>query len=120
MPNLCVPFNLAFYMPEAVNVHPQRYLEALYSACQNLVKDVSVLGSHRIELNLHKKAVINLLELSGEYDSVIICLGARAAFLPELSERLPLRTCREKVIQSMVPQSCQMHGLLSTAPIIYV
>ncbi|KAK1395927.1 DAO domain-containing protein [Heracleum sosnowskyi] len=124
VPDLCVPFNLAFYMPEAVNVHPQRYLElhslllslstALYSACQNLVKDVSVLGLHRKELNLHKKAVTNLLELSGEYDSVIICLGARAAFLPELSERLPLRTCRGVIAQLQLPddnrESYAEHG----------
>lgn len=31
VPNLCLPFNSAFYMPEAVNIHPQRYLEV----CRN-------------------------------------------------------------------------------------
>ncbi|XP_074365918.1 uncharacterized protein LOC141706926 isoform X2 [Apium graveolens] len=114
VPNLCVPFNLAFYMPEAINVHPQRYLEALYSACQNLVKEMSVLGLHKKELNLYNKAVNNLLELSGEYDSVVICLGARAAFLPELSERLPLRTCRGVIAHLQLPddnrESYPEHG----------
>ncbi|XP_027174752.1 uncharacterized protein LOC113774411 [Coffea eugenioides] len=31
---------------------------------------------------------------SREYNAVVICLGARAAFLPEFSGILPLRTCR--------------------------
>ncbi|KAJ0030456.1 hypothetical protein Pint_14674 [Pistacia integerrima] len=30
----------------------------------------------------------------GEYDAVIICMGAKADVLPELSGKLPLRTCR--------------------------
>ncbi|KAL8145326.1 hypothetical protein AgCh_003499 [Apium graveolens] len=88
--------------------------EALYSACQNLVKEMSVLGLHKKELNLYNKAVNNLLELSGEYDSVVICLGARAAFLPELSERLPLRTCRGVIAHLQLPddnrESYPEHG----------
>uniref|UniRef100_A0A162A4L9 FAD dependent oxidoreductase domain-containing protein n=1 Tax=Daucus carota subsp. sativus TaxID=79200 RepID=A0A162A4L9_DAUCS len=106
VPNLSVPCNLAFYMPEAVN--------ALYSACQDLVKDTSVSDLHRKELNLHKKTVNNLLELSGEYDSVIVCMGARAASLPELSERLPLRTCRGVIAHLQLPddirESYPQHG----------
>lgn len=27
VPDISVPSNLAFYMPDAINVHPQRYLE---------------------------------------------------------------------------------------------
>lgn len=27
VPKLCVPFNTAFYMPKAVNIHSQRYLQ---------------------------------------------------------------------------------------------
>nr|GFD15919.1 FAD-dependent oxidoreductase family protein [Tanacetum cinerariifolium] len=42
----------------------------------------------------HKRSIDNLLELEGEYDAVIVCLGARSTFLPELLGRLPLRTCR--------------------------
>ncbi|XP_059637813.1 uncharacterized protein LOC132279791 isoform X2 [Cornus florida] len=103
VPNLCVPFNSAFYMPEAVNVHPLRYLEALFLACENLVKDVSTSGFAEKELCLHKKSINNLLELAGEYDAVIICLGARAAFLPELSGRLPLRTCRGVIAHLHLP-----------------
>nr|GMD19429.1 uncharacterized protein LOC109160310 [Ipomoea batatas] len=103
VPSLFVPLDVAFHMPEAVNVHSQYYLEALYTACQNAAKDLSTSGVAHKELCLHKKSIDGLLELAGklltsfrfwEYDAVIICLGARAAFLPELSGRLPLRTCR--------------------------
>ncbi|OVA10405.1 FAD dependent oxidoreductase [Macleaya cordata] len=94
VPNLCVPFNSAIYMPQAVNVHPQRYLKALFLACKNLVKDLASLGYEGKEIKLHKKSANSLLELAGEYDAVIICLGAKADMVPELSGRLPLRTCR--------------------------
>ncbi|XP_052182092.1 uncharacterized protein LOC127794866 [Diospyros lotus] len=104
VPNLCVPLNSAFYMPEAVNVYPQRYLMALFLACEDLAKDLSTPGSGRKELNLHKKSINNLLEFAGEYSAVIVCLGARAAFLPELSGKLPLRTCRGVVARLELPE----------------
>ncbi|KAI3714973.1 hypothetical protein L6452_21936 [Arctium lappa] len=94
VPNICVPSNSAFYMPDAVNVHPQGYLEALYVACETLAKDMSAAGLGEKEINFHKRSIGNLLELEGEYDAIIVCLGARSMFLPELSGRLPLRTCR--------------------------
>ncbi|KAK2993661.1 hypothetical protein RJ640_009476 [Escallonia rubra] len=103
VPNLSVPFNSAFYMPGAVNVHPQRYLEALYLACEILLEDKSNSGVEGKELHFHKKCVNNLLELAEEYDAVIICLGARSAFLPELSGRLPLRTCRGIIAHLELP-----------------
>ncbi|KAJ0030457.1 hypothetical protein Pint_14675 [Pistacia integerrima] len=65
VPNLCVPLNTAFYMPDAVNVHPQRYLQGLFLACKNLVKELSTSGFGRKELYLHKKSISNLLELEG-------------------------------------------------------
>lgn len=46
-----------------------------------------------------------LLELSGEYDAVVICLGAKADLLPELSRRLPLRTCRGVIAHLQLPQN---------------
>ncbi|XP_057767122.1 uncharacterized protein LOC130987562 [Salvia miltiorrhiza] len=94
VPNLSVPLNMAFYMPEALNVNAQRYLKGLYLACENLANGTSTLGHLNRELNFHQKSVPSLLELSGDYDAVIICFGARAAFLPELSGKLPLRACR--------------------------
>ncbi|XP_058180721.1 uncharacterized protein LOC131299121 isoform X6 [Rhododendron vialii] len=103
VPSLCVPSNLAFYMPEAINVHPQRYLKALLLACEDLAKDLSTSGLNRKELHLHKKSVNNLLELAGDYSAVIVCLGARAGFLPELYEKLPLRTCRGVIAHLQLP-----------------
>ncbi|KAM7472960.1 hypothetical protein LguiA_011143 [Lonicera macranthoides] len=103
VPNLCIPFNAAFYMPEAVNVHPQRYLEALYRACETLVENLSISGFEGKMVHLHKKSVHSLLELAGEYDAVIICAGARASFLPELSGRLPLRMCRGVIANLQLP-----------------
>ncbi|KAL7134557.1 hypothetical protein ABFS83_11G034800 [Erythranthe nasuta] len=88
VPNLSLPLNLAFYMPDALNINAQRYLQGLYLACENLANEMS--GN----LSLHRKSVPSLKELAGEYDAVVICLGARSAFLPELSRRLPLRACR--------------------------
>ncbi|XP_058204971.1 uncharacterized protein LOC131318933 isoform X2 [Rhododendron vialii] len=65
VPSLCVPLNLAFYMPEAINVHPQRYLKALLLVCEDLAKDLSTSGLNIEELHLHKMSVNNLLELVG-------------------------------------------------------
>ncbi|XP_016459608.2 uncharacterized protein LOC107783150 isoform X1 [Nicotiana tabacum] len=103
VPGLCVPLDLAFHMREAVNVHPQNYLEALYLACKTFVESKCSSDISYRELYLHKKSVHNLLELAGEYDAVIVCLGASAAFLPEFSGRLPLRTCRGVIAHLQLP-----------------
>ncbi|CAN4113153.1 unnamed protein product [Withania somnifera] len=103
VPNLCVPLDLAFYMPEAVNVNPQNYLEALYLACKTFVKSKCSSGNSCKELNLHKESIQNLLELAGDYDAVIVCIGSGAAFLPELSGKLPLRTCRGVISHLQLP-----------------
>ncbi|KAM7263172.1 hypothetical protein ACFE04_000855 [Oxalis oulophora] len=100
VPNLAVPLNSAFYMPEAVNVNSRRYLEALFLACENFVKESS---DGRKEIHLRKKSICKLLDLEGDYDAVIICMGAKAKELPELSERLPLRTCRGVITHLQLP-----------------
>lgn len=105
VPNLHVPFNLAFYMPEAVNVNSQYYLKALFLACQNLVKELSASDFGKKKLCLQKKSVCELRELEGEYDAVIVCLGAKADLLPELAGRLPLRTCRGVILQLQLPDN---------------
>ncbi|KAL5547656.1 hypothetical protein UlMin_002887 [Ulmus minor] len=103
VPNICLPLNTAFYMPDAVNVHPQRYVQALFLACENLVKESSTSGFGGKEFHLHKKSVHNLLDLEGEYQAVVICLGAKADMLPELSGRIPIRTCRGVVAHLQLP-----------------
>ncbi|XVE71089.1 hypothetical protein DITRI_Ditri10aG0122400 [Diplodiscus trichospermus] len=105
IPHLHVPFNLAFYMPEAVNVNSQYYLKALFLACQNLVKELSASGHGKKKLCVQKKSVCELRELEGEYDAVIVCLGAKADLLPELAGRLPLRTCRGVVLHWQLPDN---------------
>ncbi|KAL6534919.1 hypothetical protein OROGR_013594 [Orobanche gracilis] len=99
IPNLSLPLNSAFYMPEALNINAQSYLQGLYLACENLANDMSTLGLGYRELTFRKKSVKRLLELAREYDAVIICFGARAAFLPELSGKLPVRACRGIIAQ---------------------
>ncbi|KAL6973913.1 hypothetical protein U1Q18_028098 [Sarracenia purpurea var. burkii] len=103
VPNLCVPMNSAFYMPEAINVHPQHYLKALFLASEHLAKDLSASGVKGKELRLHRISINNLRDLAGEYSAVIVCLGARAVFLPELSGKLPLRTCRGVIAHLQLP-----------------
>ncbi|KAI3972273.1 hypothetical protein MKW92_011688 [Papaver armeniacum] len=103
VPDICVPLDSAIYMPQAVNVHPPRYLQALFTACKNLVNDLAVLGYDTKEINLLQKSVHSLLELSGEYDAVIVCLGAKADMVQELSGRIPLRTCRGVVTHLELP-----------------
>jgi hypothetical protein len=51
---------------------------------------------------------------SGEYDAVIICLGARTAFLPELSGMLPLRTCRGVVAHLQLIDTIRYLVILNT------
>ncbi|PON67087.1 FAD dependent oxidoreductase [Parasponia andersonii] len=94
VPNLRLPLNKAFYMPQALNILPKRYVQALYLACKNLAKELSTSGVGEKELHLHKKNVHKLVDLEGEYQAVIICLGAKADMLPELAGKIPLRTCR--------------------------
>ncbi|XP_078163652.1 uncharacterized protein LOC144558683 isoform X1 [Carex rostrata] len=103
IPGLCAPFDLAIYMPLAMSIHPKRYLQALFSACQNLANNESKLHGQERIINLNMQHVSNLQQLSGEYDSVIVCLGARVNTLPELSGKLPLRTCRGIVADLHLP-----------------
>nr|DAD45157.1 TPA_asm: hypothetical protein HUJ06_003387 [Nelumbo nucifera] len=106
IPNICVPLS-AIFMPEAMTIHPQRYLQALFLACKKLVKSSLVSGYEEKEINLHKKSVHKLIELAGEYNAIIICLGAKAGTLPELSGELPLRTCRGVVAHLQLPNDIE-------------
>ncbi|XP_074281237.1 uncharacterized protein LOC141606119 isoform X2 [Silene latifolia] len=94
VPNLSTPLDTAFFMPDAVNVNPQVYLQALYLACENLVTRMDSTGYQRKSISLQKESVASLHDLKGEYDAVIVCLGAKVDTLPELSGMLPIRTCR--------------------------
>ncbi|MFQ6650913.1 hypothetical protein Gotur_022938 [Gossypium turneri] len=138
VPHIHMPFNLAFYMPEAINVNSKYYLNALFLACQNIVKELSASGFRKKNLCLQKKSVYELRELEGkqcflrhgdgknvenkfvlwwtpengfvyfregEYDAVIICLGAKADLLPELAGKLPLRTCRGVILHLQLPDN---------------
>ncbi|KAG8471918.1 hypothetical protein CXB51_036218 [Gossypium anomalum] len=105
VPHIHMPFNLAFYMPEAINVNSKYYLNALFLACQNIVKELSASGFGKKNLCLQKKSVNELCELEGEYDAVIICLGAKADLLPELAGKLPLRTCRGVILHLQLPDN---------------
>ncbi|KAK6942252.1 FAD dependent oxidoreductase [Dillenia turbinata] len=103
LPSICLPTDTAFYMPEAVNIHPPRYLQALFLACRNLIKEMSIQGFGQKELCLHRESITNLHELAGEYNAVIVCLGAKIDMLPELAGRLPLRTCRGVIAHLQLP-----------------
>ncbi|KAJ1258291.1 hypothetical protein BS78_10G064200 [Paspalum vaginatum] len=103
IPGLCAPFDFAVYMPLALNINPRKYLQALFSACQNLADEASSFSSEQKEFKLYKQHVDNLHQLTGEYDSVIICLGAKALSLPELANKLPLRTCRGVIAEFQLP-----------------
>lgn len=92
-----MPFNLAFYMPEAINVNSKYYLnvritrllffdiiyqfhfcvldnfiffllfyQALFLACQNIVKELSASGFGKKNLCLQKMSVYELRELEGK------------------------------------------------------
>lgn len=101
VPNLCLPLNSAFYLPGAMNVNPQRYLQALFQACQNSARES--LG--RTNITLVKQSIDNVLELEGEYDAVVICLGSKVNFLPGLTGKLPLRTCRGVITHLQLHES---------------
>ncbi|CDP14276.1 unnamed protein product [Coffea canephora] len=88
VPGLSVPLNVAFHMPEALNVHSQYYLENLW-----IFFSINCHLNKRV-LQMHERWYQSIISFSGEYNAVVICLGARAAFLPEFSGILPLRTCR--------------------------
>ncbi|CAM8914505.1 unnamed protein product [Rhodiola kirilowii] len=81
IPNLSTPCDAAFYLPDAVNINPQRYIQALFLACQNLVQEAADLGQGEKELQLHKNSMNKLIDLDSEYTAVIVCLGAKADLL---------------------------------------
>ncbi|XP_047323645.1 uncharacterized protein LOC124927296 isoform X2 [Impatiens glandulifera] len=99
VPGLLVPLNLSFFMPEAISINPQLYLQSLFQACETEANRF-----HGRELRLHRKSINDLLELEGEFDDVIVCLGARATILPQLIGKLPLRTCRGVIAHLQLPQ----------------
>ncbi|XP_051204519.1 uncharacterized protein [Lolium perenne] len=103
IPGLRVPLNLAVYMPLALNINPKKYLQALFCACQNMAEEASVSPTEQKEFKLYKEHIDNLQKLSGDYDSVIVCLGAKATLLPELTNKLPLRNCRGVIAEFQLP-----------------
>ncbi|XP_068648817.1 uncharacterized protein [Aristolochia californica] len=102
--DLCVPFDSAVYMPQAMNVHPKNYLQALFLACQNHVQELSALGYGGKEIHVYKETIDDLFLLAGDYDVVVLCLGAKANMLPELQGKLPLRLCRGVVAHLELPK----------------
>lgn len=65
--------------------------------------EASLSSSEQKECKLYNEHVDDLQQLAGDYDSVIICLGARASSLPELTNKLPLRTCRGVIAEFQLP-----------------
>uniref|UniRef100_A0A7N0RG48 FAD dependent oxidoreductase domain-containing protein n=1 Tax=Kalanchoe fedtschenkoi TaxID=63787 RepID=A0A7N0RG48_KALFE len=116
IPYFSTPCNAAFYLPEAVNINPQRYIQALFLACQNLVQEASGVGLEEKELHLHKSSINKLTDLA-HYTAVIVCAGAQADSLPELSSKLPLRTCRGVVAHMRLPESAR-NGNIGESPSI--
>lgn len=103
VPNLHVPFNSAIYMPQAMNIHPKKYLQALFLACLNLTEGTTASDCEEREMKLYRLSVSSLQELAGKYDAVIVCLGAKSNMLLELKGKLPLRTCRGVIAQLQLP-----------------
>ncbi|KAL5200563.1 hypothetical protein ABZP36_021766 [Zizania latifolia] len=113
VPGLRVPLNFAVYMPLALNINPKKYLQALFFACQNMSGEASASQSfsEKKECKLHKEHINDLQQLAGDYDSVIICLGAKVSSLPELTNKLPLRTCRGVIAEFQLPSdTLQTYG----------
>ncbi|KAK8918837.1 hypothetical protein KSP39_PZI021871 [Platanthera zijinensis] len=110
VPNLAVPLDFAIYMPQAMNIHPKRYLQALFFACKDLADEASSLRVAKAEVRLLKEHVKSLLELDEKYDAVIICLGAQAGMLPELSGNLPLRKCRGIIAELDLSTDIEEYG----------
>ncbi|KAL5228522.1 hypothetical protein ABZP36_016787 [Zizania latifolia] len=113
VPGLRVPLNFAVYMPLALNINPKKYLQALFFACQNMSGEASASqsSSGKKECKLHKEHINDLQQLAGDYDSVIICLGAKVSSLPELTNKLPLRTCRGVIAEFQLPSdTVQTYG----------
>ncbi|TVU12317.1 hypothetical protein EJB05_45955, partial [Eragrostis curvula] len=105
VPGLCVPLDFAVHMPLALNINPKKYLQALFVACQNLAEEASVSSNEQKELKLYTEHIDNLQQLAGDYDSVIICLGAKASSLPGLTNKLPLRACRGVIAEFQLPSN---------------
>ncbi|KAL5992026.1 hypothetical protein ACLOJK_012939 [Asimina triloba] len=63
VPHLHMPVDYAVYLPLALNVNPNDYLQALFLACQNLVDNLSASGYDGKEIHLHKRCINSLLEL---------------------------------------------------------
>lgn len=58
----------------------------------------------RLNFEFHVSILPNSIFFGpGEYDAVIICLGAKVNMLPEISGRLPLRTCRGVILHMELP-----------------
>ncbi|CAN6459753.1 unnamed protein product [Victoria cruziana] len=117
MPDVVLPLNTAFYMPQAVNIHPMRYLQALFFACKDLSETSVVPGNPSKVICFHKKEINSLQELSDAYTAVIVCLGAKSGSLPELSGKLPLRKCRGIVMHMQLPHELK-EGYMENAPSI--
>ncbi|KAL3698786.1 hypothetical protein R1sor_012862 [Riccia sorocarpa] len=105
VPGLEIPAGgLALHIPQAINVHPQRYLKALWLACELFSRNASNSDCPGTQAVLRNHRVDSLRELKGNYEAVIVCLGAQAMLLPELLDKLPLTSCRGVVAQLQAPQ----------------
>ncbi|CAM6103033.1 unnamed protein product [Calypogeia fissa] len=107
LPGLVLPEEAsALHIPQAINIHPQRYLEALWVACEEFARHACMVGSPGTEAVFRRGKVNSLRDLTGDYEAVLVCLGAQAILLPELANKLPISLCRGVVAKLHAPPEC--------------
>jgi glycine/D-amino acid oxidase-like deaminating enzyme len=96
----------ALHIPSAATLHPARYMQALWAACQQAAAGQLPPGSGA---TLHIQQLASLGEVhghgAGPFDAVVVAAGAAIGSLAELEGRLPLDLCQGYTLDLTPPGS---------------
>ncbi|EIE18262.1 FAD dependent oxidoreductase [Coccomyxa subellipsoidea C-169] len=83
-------------------VHPERYLRALWGACEETARS----RGGQCRLVGEKVASLHALEeVHGHYTAVIVAAGAAAGTLPEIGDKLPMELCQGYTLDLAPPRA---------------
>ncbi|GMH37023.1 hypothetical protein BSKO_04896 [Bryopsis sp. KO-2023] len=107
----------ALWIKEGAVIHPQRYMQYLWHACEDLVE-----SDPNGKLNFRTEAIESLEDVKGQYDAIVVAAGAATGAIKELADEISMRLCQgytlEMADKQQVPSSQEITPSLLGEPYI--
>ncbi len=107
------PQAAALHVPHGVTLHPQRYMQALWLACQQAAAQCQPASTAELHIQ-HVESVAALQQQHGPFDAVVVAAGAAVGSINEVGEQLPLDLCQGYTLDLEPPAAREEGAFEST------